>query len=470
MVVVVLGIILTLCTVVLIFRGPVAALGTGCLISLLFPSWLKLEVLSESIDLRLATSATLLLVNVCHPRRRINWAFNGTDWCVFTLYFIHIVSDFWQDGLQPINFAKALFEWSIPYVSGRLAIQNPEDWRWLTRVAMVVVTIFAIGSTTEAVTQVNISSTVFGKRPADRTPYHMMRAGLKRAEGPTIHPIWLGMVQVLLLPWVISGCFRAFRYDGSMWWMAVPLASICGIASTVSRGPILAAILVYYLTAALCSLNARKILIPLGFVALIFGFFAKDEIEAQVNDWGAKNWNATLFDRQVELDGKLHTLTNVSVRRLMFKAYEPAIRQAGLLGFGSERTSTFPINVPLGSDAKNAIKEFWTIDCEYLLLLLRFGWLGVLTFTLVGIFSTWNILHQSQFVSGQEKLFPYAVAATLIAALLTLAVEWMPHDYGYLYLWLCGVANGPRLTRTEQPAPIRKPRVVRFRSDPDLGM
>lgn len=440
------GVILLVSLAVLVYRGPVAALGTGCLISLLFPSWMTIDFLSGSLDLRIATSLILLIVNVIHPQRRINWKFNLADWSVFVLYFVQIASDLWQDGFQTFSFVRAFCEWSVPYIAGRLAIQNPEDWKWLTRVAMIVVAVFGISLTVEAVTRVNISSTLFGVRPADRSPYEQIRVGVKRAEGPTIHPIWAGMVQVLLLPWVIYGCYQSFHHNGPVWWVFVPFLSFLGILSSVSRGPILAMAAVYYFTIMFRSVGARKVLIPLGLLCVVGAYIAKDAIQSTLNDSGSRDWGANR-EKKVQLDGNVRTLTNVSIRWLTIQAYEPAIKQAGLLGFGTERTSTFPVNVPLGIDARTAVKEFWTIDCEYLLLLLRFGWLGVIAFILIGVFSIRNILLQSQFVPFADKLFPFAVAATLIAVLLTMIVEWMPHDYGYLYIWLCGAANGPRLTR-----------------------
>ncbi len=453
-----LAFILFVCAVVVIYHGPVAGLGTGVLISFLFPCWIDESIGLADIDLRVATSLIMLLVNLFHPARRISWRFRAGDWAVFALYFVHVASDSWHDGFAFSHFVRAFGEWSIPYIAGRLAVQTIQDWRWLTGVAVIVATLCSIAATSESLTRVNFANPVFGERPVDRTPQIMIRGGVKRAEGPTRHPIWFGMVQTLLIPWVIAAVYRSLRSDGPLWWTAMPIVSLFGILATASRGPALATLGICYLTMVFCLPKWRTILIIAGLILAGVGYFAKDAVLQQLEDWGAKKWGSASKQVNVELEGKQHRLTAMSARWLVLLAYVPAVREAGLLGYGTERTATFPVNVPLGPDAKQTVAEFWTIDCEYLLLLLRFGWAGVASFIAVCTLSAWRIANQSIFVNRDERIFPFAVAATLIAVSLTLIGEWMPHDYGFLFLWLCGVANGPRL---EQATPEPERRMVR---------
>jgi hypothetical protein len=440
-----LTLILAVSVVVMVRFGPVAALGCGVLLSFLFPVWITEGFMGVSIDLRVGTALILLLANLFHPRRRISWVFTAGDWAVFVLYIVHVASDSWQDGFALFLIPRAFGEWNLPYISGRLAIQNAQDWRWLTGIAAIVATVCGLWATTEAISRVNIGNPVFGARPEDRTPSTALRGGFKRAEGPTRNAIWFGMVQTLLLPWTIAAGIRGLRGDGPAWWCATPVLNLCGIAATISRGPALAAIGMIYLTAVFCLPKFRNYLIVAGVVIAVAGFLLKDSAMASLKKVEDLKWDSIQQPTEkVEFNGQQHEFNAISARWLTLYAYRPAIEQAGFLGFGTERTDTFPVNVPLGPDAKQTISAFWTIDCEYLLLILRFGWAGVTAFTIVCICSIWRILNQTGYVTPEEKIMPLAIAATLISATLALIVEWMPHDYGFMFLWLVGVANGIR--------------------------
>ncbi len=450
-----LAFILAISIVVMFRSGPNAMLGTGVLVSLLFPCWIIQPIAGISVGLRMATAISLLLIYLIHPRKKILWSLIGADWAVLALYLVHAASDSWHDGLTFTHFARACGEWSVPYIAGRLAIQSVRDWNWLTGVAVVIATLFSLWATTEATTRVNIANPVFGARPADRTSPMEIRLGLKRAEGPTRDAIWFGMLQTLLLPWTIFAVDRVLRRDGSIWWCVTPICSLCGILFTVTRGPALAALCTVYLTAVFCLPKFRNVLIVFGIVSAGAGLVAKDYFLGSLEELEAKKWgNSQPSMSKVEFGGEQHRYTSMSQRWLVFSAYRPAMRQTGFLGFGTARTSTFPPNVPFGPDAAQTVSKFWSIDCEYLLILLRFGWCGVSAFVAIGLVSIVRIARQAGSLPPRDRVLPLAIAATLAASMLALIVEWMPHDYGFLFLWLCGVANGPRIVKFDSESEL----------------
>jgi hypothetical protein len=163
-------------------------------------------------------------------------------------------------------------------------------------------------------------------------------------------------------------------------------------------------------------------------------------------------------DDTVEFEGERHEFSSMSHRWLIFSAYRHAIAETGLFGFGTANTSKYPVNVPLGPDAFQTVQMFWSIDCEYLLLLLRFGWAGMLVFAAVCVLSALHIFQQAQRFPPMDQFFPYTIAATVAATTLVLLVEWMPHDYGFMFLWMCGIANGPRLEEKEDDGEKERPR------------
>lgn len=232
----ILAFIVSISVIVMLLRGPVAGLGCGTLMAILFPSWIAEPFLGVPIDLRVATSLVLLILNVVHPRRRIDWSFNYGDWAVLAFYLVHLASDWSEDGQVIGHVVRAFGEWSTPYIAGRLAVQSVQDWRWLTGVAVLVATLLGIWSATEAITRYNIGTPAFGARPSDRTPENQIRNGLKRSEGPTRHPIWFGMIQMLLLPWTIVAAYRSVRGDGPIWWIMTPIIGIGGIIVTECAG------------------------------------------------------------------------------------------------------------------------------------------------------------------------------------------------------------------------------------------
>jgi hypothetical protein len=145
----------------------------------------------------------------------------------------------------------------------------------------------------------------------------------------------------------------------------------------------------------------------------------------------------TVDGDQVHYSGTLHRL-------LLFDVYRSAMRQASLFGFGTDRTSTFPVRVPMGDVKAEAMRLFWTIDNHFILLQLRFGWLGAACFVAL-LLSSAIYSWQATASLGAEADVLFAAMAGLFAGLLVvLAVEWMSYDYGFAVLWSAGIANGWR--------------------------
>jgi len=433
--------LLAIVLVVLIRSDSRKALGVGMILSLLLPCWVTHSFFGQKIDLRIAAALVLLLMVPFDPRRRIDWRFNVGDWAVLAMFFVQVASDSWHDGISMAHCVRAFGEWSLPYIVGRLTIESIDDWKWLTGMTVAAAIFLAALSTTEAISRRNPFSAVFGERPSDQMGKMGIRNGLKRAEGPTRHPIWFGMVQCLLLPWTITAASRSLNGDGPGWWVIAPVCSLFGIAGANSRGPALVAIIIPYLIGVFYWPRARRPLIAIGAIVLCAGFLLQSQVRTAM-----EKWEGSRSSKMVDLDGERQHLTATSYRWLVLSAYRPAIVRAGFLGYGSARTSSFPVNVPLGPDALQTKSYFWSIDNEFLLILLRCGWLGIFTFIAISASSVWHILQQSSFLAASDRLIPLAIAASLIAVNMSFVVEWMPGDYGFPFMWLCGAANGIRGT------------------------
>ena len=110
----------------------------------------------------------------------------------------------------------------------------------------------------------------------------------------------------------------------------------------------------------------------------------------------------------------------------------------GPLGYGTERWTGFPVNVPFREEDREAVEVMSMIDNAYLLFLLRFGWLGLVFFTLtLAVFAAYG-LRLATASAGQlaAQLYSWQAAVMLMFPLILLTV-WLSHDFGFLFLW-CG--------------------------------
>jgi O-antigen ligase len=89
-----------------------------------------------------------------------------------------------------------------------------------------------------------------------------------------------------------------------------------------------------------------------------------------------------------------------------------------------------------------AINRLFAIDNQYLLFLLRFGWLGLLSWVAVltlTINQLWHLSSQRMFRSS--GLMPLLCAAIIGVVFIQFTV-WMPQDYGFVLIWTCGLIAG----------------------------
>ena len=230
--------------------GPRFALGAIALGALLVPIWLEIQVGDMAIDLR---TLVTLVGGVCycaHPQATASFKLVVSDYAMIVLVAMHIVSDTVNDGFSLATPLRTAGEWALPYIIGRWAIQSAEDIKRLAPVAAACGLLLAGWGVFEAVFRVNPAHWLVSERPADMFPRVAMRWGLKRAEGPMRHPIYLGMVLAMLAPWSLSAARHLTRrWD---WRRAVLPALLAGIIATGSRTPLVVAVAIAW-SASFCA-------------------------------------------------------------------------------------------------------------------------------------------------------------------------------------------------------------------------
>ncbi len=425
--------------------GPDVALGGGILISLVIPVWLRIDVWGLPVDLRTVVAILGLGIYCIHPDARLKTRVTSADCACIGLVAMHLISDTLNEGFGLGIVLLAFARWYVPFVSGRLVNRDTRNYDIWIRIACYLCVVFAGWSVVESTTRVNPANYVVEARPKDRTPAVSLRFGLKRAEGPTTHPIWFGMLQCLLFPYALTAATRAWRRRGPRWWLAVPFANVLGVFFTFSRGPVIC-LIISLLGFAAVQWRVRWTYVAGGLAVAVVG----------LTIWTAEifdhlRWTEGTSDRhsQVELSGAKYKLDPTNYRLILLRAYSKAIREVPLWGYGTDRLASWPPRVPLNADARVVQQRIWSIDNEYLLILLRFGWVGLVCFFMAAVLATYFALQRA--LTERESRGVGALAAglgtTLAAVVIILTGEWMPSDWGFLLFYSFGFASSLRDAR-----------------------
>lgn len=443
-------------TVVLLLTGlylywairfdPAEALGVAIPAAWLFPAWILLpffyspnSIVATGLDVKVAVTSICLILYCFIPGRRFPVKFVLSDYAMLTLFVVHHCSDALNDEWKWTVPARACAEWYLPYIAGRVCLQSAGTIRRLWAFWAAIGIVLGLAAIIEGVTRVNPFELVFGIRPYEGASHDHVRWGLRRAYGVTLNPIYFGSIQVLLLGWIAYAAFRSLKKEIHWAWAFAPAVALLGIICTGSRGPIfgvgfLAVGIVYFMAA-----RYRLLLWgTAGVLTLTMAFFASPILNA-LDQWTGESKRA----RIVMIDGHEHVLTNVRARLLLFEVNKIAFQRSGLLGFGTESVSGFPVNVPVGGVEAETLRKVWTIENTYALLLLRFGYLGLGAFVAAALLS----LFQYQRIADRYQdtdlhWFAGTVGAATFATLIVQGSVWMPHEIGFPLVYFFGLSAG----------------------------
>ncbi len=419
---------------------PRYALGASVVLSLLVPSWVSVQLGRFPLDVTVAISLFGIVAYFFQAKGDL-WprGLHRLDFVFLLLLCVHILSDWLNEGYGEGAIPRACGEWGIPYLVGRLAFRSWADVRALTPVIVAVCLVLCSLAAVESLGGVNLFETAFGIRTGDEMPRTLVRWGLKRAFGPVKNPIYFGVLLLLLLPWAMYAAARAVRQEGPRWWLFVPVLLSVGIFFSGSRGPLLGLAVALYMTVVIMLPRWRFALVGLGLVS--FGLLATNfEKTVSFLDWSSDR--AVRRHATVIVDDENAVLTPTTNRFLLVKIYGTAMKRAGLFGFGTERTSTFPPRVPMGAQDAKTMRRIWTVDNTYVLLVLRFGYLGVSSFVLFGLLASWMFVTWGRRQGLRRGVFAAAMAGSIVSVMLVLLTVWMPHDFGFFLVWMYGIAGG----------------------------
>ena len=417
-------------------RGPQVALGAACIAAMLAPRWYELTLFGLPWDLRTLIATIGLTGILIHPRGKIRSPLVLLDGLIAAFVLTHVASDTLNVEFSPWLPLRAYGEWALPYVAGRLAVRNGLDIAGIMPWAIGVLLAMSGLAIFEAVARINLFDVLFGPplevAGQEKFPRNVLRIGFLRSLGPTEHAIFHGLVQLCLLPWVWAAA-RSERLQ-VIGWIAV-VVGILGIAATLSRGPVLGAMLA---AGFLLSVWSKWIRWPFVTV-IVAATIAVVAMPEQTLTLVGKTFDQDRFRTDVEIDGERHEMSSTLARYLILKAYWPAVQNAGPFGFGTEATNQFPPRVDPMPEAK---RELRAPDNAYLMLTLRFGWIGTVLLPLLLAAAMWTGVRLSE---DRSLLgLPAALAAALFGIAAAIATVYPSYDYVFEMLFAVGVIGGMR--------------------------
>ena len=429
---------------------PSVALGIVMPLSWLFPAWTTLDVGIELLNIKAAVGIAMLVSYSFLPKATFPWRFVPADFALLGLVLVSLVSDFWHEGMQWTIPAVSYVEWILPYLAGRLAIQKREDLNWIWPVLAIVGLLLGIAAFLEAWLRMNPYEWIFGLRPLEGANREVVRWNIRRAYGPCFHPLYFGVLLCWLFAWSVHAGWRALLRRSNPIWLIPPFLGLIAPLATGSRGPFIGTLLVLACL-VFCALRTWRwpLTMAAGFLLVVFMFY-QNQIFVLLDDWSGefqrgRQASTVTFDEQAE------KVSSARSRLTLFRIYWSPLTRAGLLGYGTGAVTGFPVNVPIGSEEAEAAKQIWALDNTYILITLRFGYLGLFFFLSLLGWSLWQLLKV-------HDLDPRRSTAAFSAALFgaTAAVAWLifgvwtPSDFGFPWLWGIGLSSGLYLSLSPQ--------------------
>ena len=430
-----LFLILLLWTVVTAQKhGPRSAIWLCWMTALLMcPTWIMTRYGGLLLDLRTATAVGVLIGFALAGPGQLSASFRQVvlgD--VLALFFIgaQILSQFTVGPFTPLTGPEMLRRMLLPYLMGRLCLSSAEDVDRMVPLLAKLCLILSLYAVVEGVSRVHIVNKMLGKSYGLLEQGEGYRMGLKRAQGPVDHPIFFGMMLVMLFPWSIEAMRRARAGRGPRWWIWVPIAMGGGLFVTVSRGAQIAAVFTLFATLWFRRPRWRVVaLIAAGLLALLI--YANKDLVKDLSETIAGE--KTEEPKIIVIDGEEEIYNGTTHRVLLYKVYREAIERVGWLGYGYSL-----LRVPLDPEYE---QRFGSIDNHYLLLLLQHGWLSIVGFLSLGgcsllylIRAGWNPRYRQAGVAG-------AMAGAMAAVLVLLFSVWFSPDFASVWLFNAGLAS-----------------------------
>jgi hypothetical protein len=419
-------------------RGPRFAVAVACGCALLFPAWVAVNLGPTLFNLRSFGCLVALVIVAVTSFRLLPGGISITDVIVLAIATSQVTTEYNVGNLTASTWMSALVEWIVPYLLGRIAFESVHDLKRLTAIMAWVCLGLSTLAIIESITKVNVLNLVFAHVGSLQGETDI-RWGLKRAEGPVSHPIFFGLVLVMILPWALEAARRAKDGDGPRWWLATPWLTGIAACCPMSRGPQIGVMACLLLTVFLRFPAWRRGLATAAIVLGISGAVAYKPLIELLHIWSNENQKpketVVIAGRPVEYSGTNHRVLQLSV-------YQEAALNAGWGGYGLLCMSTKPSKIPY---VEEHLREmFFSIDNHYLWMLLRAGFGGIALFVLLGVSALCLLIRPALTLDAPHSLLAGGLFASILVVMVLVTTVFFAADFGFLWLFNIGLSGSLR--------------------------
>lgn len=428
--------------------GPHKALWVGWMsVLMLAPTWMVKTFGSLEMDMRSGVAVAVLAGFLFFQKENLKIRWLWLDALLLLLVATQVASGFGAGEIRPLTIPEIMRRWLPAYVMGRLFFQSADDLDRVLPIASKLVLILSLYAIGEALLKFNLINEILGKQFAVLEAGEGYRWGIKRAQGPLNHPIFFGMMLVMLFPWAVEAGRRARRKIGPRWWLSLPLLALGATFCTASRGAIIAAVFTVYVTLFFRRPKLRIVMILLLILGGAGAYYGKQAMMQTLSEMAGESKEAA---RTIVIDGEEVEYTGTKHRLLLYRAYGKAIRQAGPFGYGI-RMQGVPIE-------KHLAYRFSSIDNHYLLFLLQYGYMGIGLFVAATLCALAYLAVAAWDPKRPQSGFAGALFGSLLAVALLLQTVWFASDFAVVWLFCAGLAGSLHsLPRTAAPARGEEP-------------
>ncbi|MCC9654427.1 O-antigen ligase family protein [Rhodopirellula halodulae] len=441
-------------------HGKKYALGAGLAASLLAGTWFDITVLNTRINVTMATAIVLLVVYCTHSWREIFRHLGLLDYLIGAITIWHIIVDTYH-GEQPLAVAaQAYGQWMLPYAAGRYAFLHRNSLLKLGPVFAIAGAIISLLCVAEACSGTNIWETAFAPRDELVNFNGRVRYGIAyRACGPTRHAIFLSNMLLTLIPFAILMTQREINWFPKLGkrnrlpGLAIVAILTAGIASSLSRGPLITLYVAGCLSIAWLYRPAAWTLLGASLIAAILVAANWNEFIRLIesNEQDRKRASVLVVDDEDEAI----IYTGTRNRLVILQVYVPIFLEGGPLGYGTTASTGFPPkDLPGLPTAPKVRKRLGIVDNAFLNNGLRFGWVGLVLFAGLFVLATSTALHLARRASTYffplDQRYFIAVAMLSIAFLFEIATVFWSYDYATWMLLGFGTVSG-LLSQVKRP-------------------
>ena len=249
-----------------------------------------------------------------------------------------------------------------------------------------------------------------------------------------IHPIFLGMLLALLLPWTLYAAQAGAEGRGPNWWKAVPWLNGLAVILTMSRGPQLVVGMTVFFLVFFRMPAWRRTLAWGSAAAVLVVAFGHSYVIEFLHGWSNERHRNT-----ITIKGQPYEYSGTTHRLLQVRVFEDAALSSGWFGYGTRRVTTVPRDVPFVEP--HLAETFYSIDNHYLITILRGGFAGVGLFLASAILVLIPLGKSAFARENPGSLLAAGLFGALCAELVLLSTVYMAPDFGFHLMFMFGIGG-----------------------------